>query len=55
MGQRGRIKKDRNSVKGVAVKKKDKNNNIKTVEKYYGNTQVITYKNNNKKGRGQRI
>lgn len=42
MGQKVRRKKNRSKVKGVAIKKNNNKNSVRTVEKQYGNVTVIT-------------
>lgn len=44
MAQRVRRKKNRKKVIGVAIKKNNNPNVVRTVTKKYGNVKVITYK-----------
>lgn len=46
MGQRARLKKDRNSVKGVAIRKND-NQNVSVTK--YGNVTSVEVKSGGKK------
>lgn len=53
MGQRIRRRRNRNDVKGVAVRRSTNNNSVRTIERQYGNVKVIEKErgNNGKKKR----
>lgn len=44
MAQRVRRQKNRKKVKGVAIKKNNNENTVRTVTQKYGNVKVTTYK-----------
>lgn len=42
MGQKIRRRRNRNGVKGVAVRRQTDSNSVRTIEQKYGNVTVIT-------------